>query len=383
MPALHAARQPAVPAEKRQRPRHSLTVPALVLAALLAAAVLWTRGSGVSPPVLKFGLVADAQYADAQPAKSVLGVWRYYNQSLAMLADAARHFQAVGDAFVVHLGDLVDGKAAAGQAGAPALLDAAQQALKAGLPVHLLLGNHELYVQTRAALLKRYGIVPAELPHRGGGDHSYYSVTVSGGVRLLFVDTYDISILGGRPPSDARVAAAKELLLRNNPAYNASGGTSSGNDPTGLRWLARSWVALNGGVGPQQLTWLAAQLAEARAQGQRVLVFSHIALHPRAQSARCAGMCVVWDWEEVLAVLRPYGDIIAACFAGHDHSGGYARDSGIHYITVQGIIETGLGGAAYAQVALYPDRLVVRGHGRVTSRNLKIGRMPPLAAALP
>ena len=372
--------QPAVPAEKRQRARHPL-VAALVLSLLLGAVVWTTQGSdSVSTPVVTFGLVADAQFADAQPAKSVLGVWRYYNQSLSMLVAAASHFKGT-TAWVVHLGDLVDGKAAAGEAGAPALLDAAQQALaEARVPVHYLLGNHELYVASRAELLQRYGIVPAEVGHRdGGGDHSYYSVSVPGaGVRLVFIDTYDVSVIG-RPASDARVAAAKEQLLKHNPAYNASGGTSSGNDPSGLRGLARTWVALNGGVGKQQLKWLAAQLAEARGMGQRVLVFSHIALHPRAQSARCAGMCIVWDWEEVMAVLRPYGGTIAACFAGHDHSGGYARDSGIHFVTVQGIIESRRGGAAFAEVALYPDRLVVRGHGRVTSRHLRLRALPPRA----
>jgi manganese-dependent ADP-ribose/CDP-alcohol diphosphatase len=304
----------------------------------------------------------------------VLGVWRYYNQSLSMLAAAASHFRGT-TTLVVHLGDLVDGKAASGVAGASALMDAAQQALSQAGRVHYLLGNHELYVASRAALLQRYGIVPAEVGHRGD-DHSYYSVSVPGaGVRLVFVDSYDVALIG-RPASDARVIAAKEQLLAHNPAYNASGGTSSGNDPSGLRGLARSWVALNGGVGHQQLAWLKAQLAEARGQGQRVLVFSHIALHPRAQSARCAGMCVVWDFEEVMAVLRPYGDTIAACFAGHDHSGGYARDSGIHFVTVEGIIESRWGGEAFAEVALYSNKLVVRGHGRVTSRHLRLKALP-------
>lgn len=354
--------------------KHSL----IALAVLLLSAWCVLRGAPSAHssrvPLVTFGVVADAQYADAEPAISAFGIKRHYRESLAMLAEAGTHFADRLHAFVVHLGDLVDGRAAKVDSGVDAQMDAAlKQLLPASSKRYHVLGNHEFYVGlSRSQLLYKYGIIP-DARATNSTDHSYFTVRPAAGVRAIFLDTFDISILG-RNRSDARAAAAHQLLLRHNPLYNASGGASSGNDPSGLRGLERSWVALNGGLGDAQLSWLADQLADARAAGDRVLIFSHIALHPGAQSLLCGGMCVVWNHEQVLDVLRPYGDNVAACFAGHDHSGGYARDaqSGLSFITVQGIIETKPKGHAYADVTLFPDRLVVEGYGRVTSRKLRL-----------
>lgn len=52
------------------------------------------------------------------------------------------------------------------------------------------------------------------------------------------------------------------------------------HSPDGLEGLSRRFVEFGGGVSAQQLAWLAAQLAEAKAAGQRALVAGHIPFAP-------------------------------------------------------------------------------------------------------
>jgi manganese-dependent ADP-ribose/CDP-alcohol diphosphatase len=109
------------------------------------------------------------------------------------------------------------------------------------------------------------------------------------------------------------------------------------------------------------------------------LVFSHVPLHPGVTSRACGGMCLSWDYGEALAVLRKHPGTVAACFAGHDHDGGYARDrrSGIHFVTLQGVIETPRGGTSAATLRLFERRLRLEGQGRMASRDLALPPLPP------
>ena len=65
-----------------------------------------------------------------------------------------------------------------------------------------------------------------------------------------------------------------------------------------------------------------------------------------------------------VAVYRGWvSGVVAACFSGHNHAGNYGEKRGIYYVTLQGLVETP-DTAASALVELYPDGLVVTGHGR-------------------
>ncbi len=66
----------------------------------------------------------------------------------------------------------------------------------------------------------------------------------------------------------------------------------------------------------------------AAAAGQRCIVCGHLPLCP----GTCAPACLLWNYEEVLGVLRR-SDCVAATIAGHAHQNGYVVDEwGIHHV---------------------------------------------------
>ena len=256
--------------------------------------------------------------------------------------------------------------------------------------MYYLLGNHAFYSAERPELLRRYGI-PSAAPAStsasasalgvlsvGGNGSAYFAVRPAPGVRLVFLDSYAVSTIGW-PEGDARRAQAQALLSAHNPA--APGAAQK--DPGALKGAERRWVSLGGALGAPQLAWLDGQLRAAAAAGERALVFSHIPLHPGATSAWCGGMCLSWDYEEALAVLRSHAPTVGACFAGHDHTGGAVKDptSGIHFVTLQGVIETPAGGRSYGEVVLLRARLLLRGEGRMAPRDLALRPLPVVAGA--
>ena len=54
---------------------------------------------------------------------------------------------------------------------------------------------------------------------------------------------------------------------------------------------------------------------------------------------------------------------------GHDHKGSYQEKNSIHYLTLQGMVETKKENSFFI-IDLYPDRLQLKGFGRETSRTL-------------
>merc|ERR1712150_108155 len=80
-------------------------------------------------------------------------------------------------------------------------------------------------------------------------------------------------------------------------------------------------------------------------------------------------VCLVWNYQDVLDILRDYGDIVIASFAGHAHKGGYKRDeqSGIHFRVIEAVLESPDPHKTYAIVDVFDDRLVVNGFGNCES----------------
>ena len=63
-------------------------------------------------------------------------------------------------------------------------------------------------------------------------------------------------------------------------------------------------------------SWLRQELRAARREGERVIVLSHVVVHPAA----CDGTTMLWDYEEALREIHRAGCVVAViCEIGRAH----------------------------------------------------------------
>lgn len=233
-------------------------------------------------------------------------------------------------------------------------------------------GNHELYNLSREDLGEKLSI-PFTLEPTGDlvGYYSHGLYNQRGReikqepsqqplpklkLRFLVLDTYDISILDRCPLNSPKRHLAHQILSTNNPNY-----PHNENSPEGLDEQNKRFVAFNGGIDKPQLEWLEQSLQTAKDNDEKIIVFSHQPIHPGSSGP----ICLVWNYSEVLSILRKYNDIVLASFSGHAHKGGYVRDeeSGIHFRTLEAVLESPDPIRTYGMVDVWGDRLEVRGWG--------------------
>lgn len=289
---------------------------------MLAAQTLGAPAAARTP--LRFGIVADPQYADADPH---LGMQRYYRNSLAKLRQAVDDFNAEDLAFVITLGDLIDRH---------------RESYDAILSVYatlrhphvVLLGNHDFDVG--ADSLKAVpGIV--------GLARAHYDFAAAG-IRFVALDGNDVSLFAP-PPGDPRWQIAADRLDR----LKAKGAPN-----------ANPW---NGSLGDEQFAWLGRTFDDARANGERVVVLNHYPIFPE-------NPLNMWDSARITDLLAGHPHVIAY-FCGHNHAGNYAEAGGIHFVNFHGMVDTPSDNA-YAIVEIAGDRLEIRGFGRESSRSLQL-----------
>ncbi|KAL3792910.1 hypothetical protein ACHAW5_006817 [Stephanodiscus triporus] len=364
------------------------------------------RDEGEDPerPMYTFGVLTDIQYAPIPDGRSYLGNLRYYRHAREAAGHAARHFQEEGVQCVLNLGDIIDGKCAdverwggavtegggeegderrgggdkkkhGGRVGAGH--DAIDDVLEAlsqyrGRILHTY-GNHELYNLSRRDLADKLSIPFTVEPTNdlvGYYDHLLHEPRRRRrrrrddddlwNLRFVIIDSFDICLLDRCANTSPKRRAAHEILKENNPNY-----PEQENSPEGLVGLSRRFVAFNGGVDAPQLEWLERSMETARMNGERVIICSHQPIHPDSSFPTC----LVWNYDEILAVVRKYSDVVIASFSGHAHKGGYVRDevSGVHFRTFEAMLESPSPIRTYAIVDLFSDSLVVRGSGDCVS----------------
>jgi manganese-dependent ADP-ribose/CDP-alcohol diphosphatase len=273
-------------------------------------------------PLLRFGLIADAQYADAEAQGE-----RHYRSTPEKMKQAAETLHAAKPEFTLHLGDFIDRDFKSFDVMLP-LLDGL------GHPVHHLLGNHD------------YSVADAEkarIVSTLGMPHDYYSFR-SGGTRFLMMDTNDLSTYRD-PAGSARNTEATRLLEK----------LKTEKAPGAAPW--------NGGLSDTQLEWLDRELSAAGAAKEKVIICGHHPLLP-------AETHQAWKAEEVLEVIDRHS-CVRAYFNGHNHAGGYAERKGIPYVTFRSMLyEPGIN--AFSVVDVFPDRIAITGHGREESRVLAV-----------
>jgi manganese-dependent ADP-ribose/CDP-alcohol diphosphatase len=308
------------------------------------------------------GVLADIQYAPIADGTSFAGIPRYYRHALTSAKVAAEHFQREGVSLVLNLGDTIDGKCQQlrNDGYEDPGLTCIQHVLEALSPYQCgpilhTYGNHELYNLSREQI-EHYLKIPFAREKRlhtttdlvGYYSHSYL------GIRFVVLDAMDICSL--RPESSAKRQNADWILQRENPNY-----PTLENSSEGLEGLSKRFVAFNGGIDQPQMEWLQQTLQQAREAHERVILLSHLPLYPGS----CSPVTLVWNYDEVISLLRKYSDVVVLSLAGHAHRGGYQRDeeSGIHFRVVEAVLETPPPGNTYAILHIYNDKVELEGYG--------------------
>ena len=243
-----------------------------------------TRPSAKQGRSLRFGVLTDTHYSDRE-----VGGTRHYRDSLQKMQEAIDEFNRAELDFIIELGDMKDMPKSADPAKTLADLDRIEAIFRQfdGATYHAL-GNHDMDCISKEEFL-------AHTTNTGRAKgRSYYSF-VARGVRCIVLD--------------ANFNADLTPYCRGN-----------------FKWTSAQ-------IPPQQLEWLEAELAAH--SNQPTLIFLHQLLD--SFSGVNKNVCVS-NAAEVVAIIERHPQVLAV-FQGHHHPGHYSHRNGIHYVTLNGMIE--------------------------------------------
>lgn len=293
-----------------------------------ACATLAAPFAGLAPAAaqtggpLRFGVVADPQYAPVPPRRT-----RYYANSLWKLSDAIADLNGQELDFAVTLGDIIDRHWQSYSHILP-LYDRLET------PHFFVLGNHDFDVA---------GDYLASVLRVTGLDRAYYDFA-AGGVRFLVLDGNEISLFAN-PEGSARHDAATARLA----AMESAGA------PNAKRW--------NGGISDAQFAWAEETIERAKAAGEPVIAMGHYPIYPKDQHN-------TWDDARLLELFSGHDNVVLY-MNGHNHAGNYGQAGGTHYLNFKGMVETA-DTTAYAVVSVHDDRIEIAGRGREDDRVLAL-----------
>jgi len=262
-------------------------------------------------PKIRFGMVTDPHYADAD----IKGT-RHYRESLSKLTECVTFMNEQKVDFLIELGDLKDQDPSANEQNTLKYLQTIEAVFKKFKgPRYHVLGNHDMDSISKQQFLahaKNTGIAP---------NASYYSFDQKG---LHFV------VLDANYTSDG-----------------------SDYDHGNFKWI-------DANIPNAQIEWLTKDLASTT---KPTLVFVHQPLDGNTQHC-------VKNAEQVRHVLEQSKNVLAA-FHGHNHVGNYTLIKNIHYYTLKAVIEgSGEENNAYAIVEVYDDNIVITGYRKAISTTL-------------
>lgn len=319
------------------------------------------------PALFSVGMIADIQYAPVPDGASFTGTPRFYRHALETAKVAAARFEEEKVDLCVNLGDVIDGKcttdpvAAQSQSAIESMNEVvdALSVYENGPIIHTY-GNHELYNIGRDGLQKILNI--PFVREKCGSEVGYHSFVIekpTSKIRFIVIDSYDITLNQRCPKSCLKYKKAKEILETNNNNYASD--EKQLNSPEGLVGTTRRYVAFNGALDETQLDWLRKTLQQSKENDEKVIILSHQPIHPKSTSP----VTLIWNYDEVLNILRKYSCSVIASFAGHAHRGGYHRDkeSGIHFRVIEAALESPSPCNTFGILDFYENRLELRGNG--------------------
>jgi manganese-dependent ADP-ribose/CDP-alcohol diphosphatase len=294
-----------------------------MIISIIRADKLYTRDSQTENqdqlPLFSFGLIADIQYCDCEPAGT-----RYYRSSLSKLEEAVRYLGIDNPALVVNLGDMID-KDFDSYKPVFNILDTA------GFKIYHTTGNHDYAVDS---LLKK------QIPPLQADKEGYYSFTYDK-YRFIILNGNELSTYSTTEKSVINYAKDYILKLKNDGEIN------------GWEW--------NGGMSSKQILWLTNQLDTAIRNNEKVFIMCHFPVFPVKEHN-------LLNYLDVLTVLKGYNNIIA-WFNGHNHAGNYGNFNMIHFVTMKGMVETEKANS-FALVEVYRNKIWIKGSGSEKSQVL-------------
>ncbi|MBN2318871.1 MAG: metallophosphoesterase [Acidobacteria bacterium] len=283
------------------------------IAAGLSAAVIGRNlQTAFSNTGLRFGIVTDSHYADADPQFN-----RYFRESIAKMTECVDLMNEQKVDFLIELGDFKDQNTPPVEEQTISYLQAVERSFqKFNGPTYHVLGNHDVDSISKEQFLQN--VTNTDITDRT----TYYSFDRKG-IHFIVLDAN---------------------FLEDGTDY----------DHGNYEWNETY-------VSEAELDWLRKDLAGTELPS---IVFSH-------QQLGGLGMTDIQNAEAVRTVLQESGKVIAG-FDGHNHSGGHNKIEGIHHYTLKAMVEgSGSENSSYAIVEIKPDcSIVVTGYRKAASQDL-------------
>jgi predicted phosphodiesterase len=270
-------------------------------------------------PLFSFGIIADVQYCNCEPAGT-----RFYSSSLNKLREAMSSFRSDSAEFIINLGDLIDRDI---ESFKPVLniIDSS------GIKTYHIAGNHDYSVEPR---FKRR--IPLPLKTKEG----YYSFSQSN-FRFIALNGNEVSTY----------ASNNKIAIKQAGEYIAA--LKKEMKPNAVDW--------NGGISSKQLVWLKEQLKESVSANEKVIILCHFPIFPENAHN-------LLNYRELISTLEDHQNILA-WFSGHNHAGNYGNFNFIHCINLKGMVETESTNS-FALVEVYHNKIWIKGSGRERSQIL-------------
>jgi hypothetical protein len=279
----------------------------------------------LGPDSLRFAVISDPQFADkASSGSETATTSRCYRGSPAKMDSAVAFFNRQKPAFLLILGDYLDGYGTTVSDSVKAMADLDTMNARTGKfqgDIYQVLGNHDGMSTNKAGWISK---------SVGKIKQSYYSFDVG---------PFHFVVLDGN--------------------YRADGKDYSRGD---------AWTWTDTWIHKPQRDWLVADL---QAAGQKPTIVS---IH---QNLHNADDYSVENADTVRKILETNGNVTHV-FQGHRHEGSYARVNGIHYMTFQAMLNcpmaaTGVGnsnGNNYSLVTIRDTSVIVDGQMRSPDRTM-------------
>ena len=191
-----------------------------------------------------------------------------------------------------------------------------------------------------------------------------YSVSPVPGFVFAFLHSYEVGGALGMDEVGGLDSSALSRVAEDNRLLNESN-SSVNKNPSRRREgldLQRAKV-----IGESQLAWLNQTIIKARVKDEKVIVISHVPIHPGAVADQSN---LARDYERVLGIILSEGRrVVVAAFAGRDRDGSfhYKGQKNILFLTLGATSATDTESTDYAMCDLFSDRMQIQGYGKVPS----------------